>query len=141
MKKVAVTVTGRQRGEDGSETTVETRAPGACYERNGSLFLLYEEAGESGASPCRTRLKLTGSTLELTRQGDCSSCMVLEPGRTMPVDYDTPFGRLDMDVSAKKVEVTLRKDILEIRAEYALSSQGRLINHCLLLIRALDCGT
>ena len=34
MKKVMVIVTGTQRGEDGSETVVETRAQGARSEEH-----------------------------------------------------------------------------------------------------------
>ncbi len=140
MKKVMVIVTGTQRGEDGSETVVETRAQGAYYERDGSHYLLYQEPGEDRGVPCRNRLKLTGSTLELTRRGEGSSHMIFEPGRTHAADYATPFGSLKMDVSARWVESSLQEDVLEIRADYFLTSQDSLVSDCLLHIRAEGCG-
>ena len=66
--------------------------------------------------------------------------MIFEPGRTHAADYATPFGSLKMDVSARWVESSLQEDVLEIRADYFLTSQDSLVSDCLLHIRAEGCG-
>lgn len=125
QKTVWLTLTGRQRGEDGTETVTETRTQAEYTERDGGLRLLYEETDEETGAVTRNVLKWQNSVLELTKQGAVSAHIIFEAGAEHRTEYVTPYGRLQMDVRTDAVEAVSRNGVpAEIRIRYTLCSDG-----------------
>lgn len=138
-KQVLLTLTGRQRDPSGVETVTELSAEAECYERNGSLYILYEERAEDG-SLSKNVIKHKSDLLELTRKGAVSTCMVFEPGKEHMADYTTAFGLLRLGILTESVTKRCLKDQIEITAVYTLKEHGQLISHCNLFINIQNLG-
>ena len=127
--QVRLTLIGRQRDPLGSETVTELSADADFYERNGSLYILYEEKAEDG-SPTKNVIKYKNNLLELTRKGAFNTCMVFAPGREYMTDYVTSFGLLKFGILTDSVKSQRQEDYLEITADYTLKEQERVISYC-----------
>lgn len=138
-KQVWLTLTGRQWDEEKNEIVTEQSAPGTFYERNGSLYILYEERTEEGVIVKNT-IKLKGTLLELTKKGAVNTCMIFEPGREHKTDYATPFGSLRLGILTDSVELREAEEQTEITANYVLTESGRAISHCKISIKILNRG-
>lgn len=138
-KQVLLTLTGLQRDPSGSETVTELSTEAECYERNGSLYILYEERAEDG-SLTKNIIKYKNQLLELTKKGAVSSCMVFEPGREHMADYVTPFGLLKLGILTASVTMQCLEDQTEIVAEYSLTEYGEVISHCKIIINIHNLG-
>lgn len=131
---VKLSLVGRQRDETGAETVAETFANAEYYEKNGSIYLLYEEIQEGLRSAVKNTLKLKGSVLELTRRGAVDAHMIFEAGRVHPSDYATPYGRLKIGVHTRSLEVSPGRGLMKIKAEYTLTADGLPLSDCTLVI-------
>ncbi len=100
------------------------------FQRNGSHYLLYEEQPQGFDAVSKCRLKIHENYMELIRQGDVRTRMVFEPGKTHPVDYQTPFGSLAMEIYTKKVEVKVEENTLYVTVDYSLETWGDSISDC-----------
>lgn len=125
-----LTLVSRQRTEEGEETITETSLPAEYYERNGSLYLLYQESLEGTEDVVRTCIKLKGGLLEITRKGAVSTRMVFEEGREHLSDYITPYGCLKIGIRTEELECLLQDGKADIHARYCLTSQGEPFSCC-----------
>lgn len=138
-KQVLLTLTGCQRGQTGDETVTELSTEAECHERNGSLYILYEEKAEDG-SLTKNIIKHKPRLLELTKKGTVNTYMVFEPGREHMTDYSTPFGLLRLGVLTKSVEARREGDYMEITADYTLTEHKKVISECKIFIRIQNLG-
>lgn len=138
-KKVLLTLTGRQRDPSGDETITELSAEAECYERNGSLYILYEERAEDG-SLAKNVIKHKSNVLELTRKGAVNTCMVFDPGKEHTAYYTTPFGLLRFGILTDSVTKRCLEDQIEITAVYTLKEHEQIISHCNLFLNIQNLG-
>lgn len=131
---VKLSLVGRQRDETGAETIAETFANAEYYEKNGSIYLLYEEIQEGLEAAVKNTLKLKGSVLELTRRGAVDAHMIFEAGRVHPSDYATPYGRLKIGVRTHSLAVSSVRGLMKIKAEYTLMTDDLPFSDCTLVI-------
>lgn len=138
--KVRLTLTGRQQGDTGEETTAETKTTAEYYERNGGFCLLYDEMPENGEAVSKNMIKLKDGVLELTRKGAVCTRMVFQEGVEHRTDYVTPYGCLKLGVLTQSVTDSCRNGIRKIRAEYTLLSEGTPLSDCMvdILIEPLE---
>lgn len=142
--KVQLTLTGRQRAEDGEEAVTETCHTAEYYERNGSIYILYEEIPEDMDTAIQNCIKLKGSVLEITKKGAVNTRMVFEEGREYLTDYKTPYGGLKIGVCTENLKCLYPKDGLTIQVRYTLTSQGEPFSFCSITIavrRASDAAS
>ena len=135
-KNIRLTLTGIQRDESGEEYVTTTHAPGQFYEKDGVLYLLYEETSRETHSVTKNKIKLKPKLMELTRRGEINTRMVFEPGKEYLTDYTTPFGSLKMELSTQNLDIQTERDRLQVRIDYILSSQGIPVSRCRLTILA-----
>ncbi len=133
---VHLTLTGRQRTEEGEETLTEITTESECYTRAGSLYLLYQEPLDQNGSAAKCCIKLKDSVLEITKNGAVRTRMVFQEGKEYLTDYVTPYGRLKMGIRTKKMELMREDERLDIRIEYSLTAQGEPFSHCIMEIMA-----
>ena len=144
-RKVRIEITGvhmwagadeaGERIEEREETVTE--AEGTWSVQNGKDFLLYTEDTEDG--PVRTLLKLSPGRLEVTKSGALRSRLELEIGKVSETWYETPAGRLGLEIRTSALEAVRDEDCLRrIRAEYELLWGGELGVSCRLEVRIAD---
>lgn len=131
-KKGNLTLTGRQKDETEETAVTEYKGEVECFERNGSLYLLYEEITDEGSAVVKNRIKLKDSVLELTKQGNVTARMVFEPGKEYLTDYATPYGCLKMGIATHSLDIHRKEETLHIQIIYTLNSEGVPISHCTL---------
>ncbi len=134
-RNVWVTVHSVQKDGGGNESRMESSAEGLFYEKNGSSYLLYEEASEEGGA-VKNVVKCKGKLLELKRTGAVNARMVFEQGQTYMTDYATCFGMLRLGVKTRQLAFAAEGDMIRIQAEYELFSEGEPVSTCGIVIEA-----
>jgi uncharacterized beta-barrel protein YwiB (DUF1934 family) len=132
---VQISVRGIQRDDEGNEAVTESVSTGEFFEKNGTIYLLFEEETED-AGRVRTRLAYKDGRLELTKKGALSARMVFEQGRTHMTEYATPYGILKLGVATFDVSMDLSEDRLEICVCYALTDGEEVLSECETLVTA-----
>ena len=135
MKMVELTLTGRQQAEGGEETVVETVCLAEYYERNDSIYILYQELSQENGAVVHNCIKLKNSVLEITRKGPLASRMVFEAGREHLTDYATPYGCMKMGILTHQILCQHGEEDLTINASYTLTSYGQPFSHCSVAIK------
>lgn len=133
-RTVYITITGVQSDETGEETIAELAAAGEYFEKNGSLYLLFEEADPESGAVTRNTLKARGQNITLTKRGGVRSQMQFAPGEMHPAEYITPYGNLRLQVYTEDVKILFGDSRGEIRLRYSLYSDGELLSRCRLTV-------
>ncbi len=133
---IHLTLTGRQRDDSGEEIVTKIQTKAESYEKNGSLYILYEETEDGTVT--RNTIKFKDSVLELTKRGSINSHMVFRPGTEQTADYATPYGCIKMAIATRAVKETSLPGHRKILAEYTLSSNGAPLCECSLTLLASD---
>ena len=141
MKKIMMKIVGRQ-ASDGDTDQMEFVTEGELAERNGALYLIYEESEISGMPGCKTRLKIKGDYISMKRLGTktlpAGTEMEFEPGRVFTGPYDTPYGSFEMEVVTNSVENTLTAEGTgSVHIDYKMSLKGLVESHNTLSIELL----
>ena len=132
-RNVALTLIGRQRDPESGETVTKLSAAAECFERNGALYIFYEESTKDGGT-IKNRIKLKDLLLEVTRKGAMNNCMIFETGREHMTEYTTPFGCLQMGILTHSIETDRSDNELTIEANYSLTTGGAEISRCVISI-------
>ncbi len=128
MKDVMIKITGSQCIDDKEEDQMEFVTEGKLYQRNGYIYMVYEETEVSGMAGCKTTLRVKGDSLRLKRIGNIGFDheLYFEKGQRFSSLYETPYGTMDMEVLTKSVDNRLdlesMKGTIDIR--YDISLQG-----------------
>lgn len=129
-KDVMIQIKGKQSYPEGEKLETVTEVAAEYYFRNGSHYVMYEEAEEGFKQGNKCMLKVHECYVELTKKGLVRSYMVFEEGKLHMTEYHTPFGMVLLGVRTKSVEIVEREETLTIHTEYALESNEELIADC-----------
>lgn len=122
---VQLTLIGHQRDSAGEETITKSTATAEYYEKNGTLYLLYDENLEcsetvteiqknnedaaeipkNSNTVVHNRIKCKDNLLEVTRIGTINTHMVFESGKEHMTDYATPYGCLRLGILTHSLEI------------------------------------
>lgn len=141
MKKIMMRIIGKQ-ASDGDNDQMEFVTEGEMSERNGSIYLVYEESEISGMPGCKTRLKIKGDYISMKRLGTktipAGTEMEFAPGKVFTGPYDTPYGSFEMEVVTNNVENTLTVEGTgSVYIDYKMSLKGLVESHNTLSIELL----
>lgn len=122
--KVRVTVKGYQSDE--SEEPIEVVSTGECRYQSGRYYVLYEEIdeGENGVSGItRNMLKIeaSGKHVELVKKGIINAVMVFDQEQAATSFYETPYGKILMEINTCQMNFLNREDKLELELGYILN--------------------
>ncbi len=131
---VKLTVIGRQTDEFGNETVTETKTGAEYYNKNGTLYIFYEEIPEGTTAVIKNTIKLKNNVLELTKKGALNTRMVFDCAHDFRMDYQTPFGCLQMDIHTISVTCGFIEELPQITAEYTLSTDENLLSRSVVTI-------
>lgn len=106
-----IRVIGTQRDAQGEEGKIELVTEGKFYNKNNSLYLVYEETEVSGMAGATTRLKIEGKDrVSMKRFGTTMSQLIFEEKKSFTSQYNTQFGDFEMSVFTKKLQVNISDD-------------------------------
>ena len=136
-KDVLIHVRGLQMMEtDDAQEPIEIVVPGQYYFRNGSHYLRYEEMLDDTAETTVNYIKMSPNGLEVRKQGQVNVHMVFEEGKKNKTFYNTPYGTLQMGISATGLELKESEDGIQMKVDYALDMNEEHVADCYLTVQA-----
>lgn len=128
MKDVMLKIIGTQQNGDTTEDNMEFVTEGRLCEKNGTIYLIYDESELSGFPGCTTSLRLRGDTIRLKRIGKDNSYnleMEFKKGKRFFNSYPTPYGDINMEVLTEKITNNLSENGFgDIDIDYHISLDG-----------------
>nr|WP_282580106.1 DUF1934 domain-containing protein [Natroniella sulfidigena] len=112
-------------GQD--EIEFSSQVTGKLYYRNGVYYLKYEEVLE-GLEGTKTTLKIKEDAVTLIRRGQVGGTQEFLPEKRTSFDYQTPYGKLPLEIEVEKLAVTAAEQTGEIKLKYRLYEQQRLVS-------------
>ena len=136
-KDVLIHVRGLQMMEtDDAQEPIEIVVPGQYYFRNGSHYLRYEEMLDDTAETTVNYIKMSPNGVEVRKQGQVNVHMVFEEGKKNKTFYNTPYGTLQMGISATGLELKQSEDGIQMKVDYALDMNEEHVADCYLTVQA-----
>ena len=136
-KDVQIHVRGLQMMEtDDAQEPIEIVVPGQYYFRNGSHYLRYEEMLDDTAETTVNYIKMSPNGVEVRKQGQVNVHMVFEEGKKNKTFYNTPYGTLQMGISATGLELKESEDGIQMKVDYALDMNEEHVADCYLTVQA-----
>lgn len=126
MKDIIIKITGKQVYDGMEEEHMEFVTEGKACQRNGAVYMVYDESEVSGISGCSTMLCLRGNSLRMKRIGSFNSELYFEKGQRFNGVYETPYGPMEVEVLTKNVNNNFDREQLKglIAINYDISVQG-----------------
>ena len=118
------------------EEPVEIIVPGEYYFSNGSHYLRYEEIVEDSRKPTINYIKMSPKGMEVRKKGVVNVHMVFEQGKRNMAFYTTPFGTLEMGISATNLELEESDGQIAMKVNYSLDLNQEHVADCCLDIQA-----
>ena len=138
MKKdVWVSICGLHFTDEEQDPT-EMITSGEYYFRNGKHYILYEEAVEGFQEKIKSRVKISGDSVEIIRKGVNNVHMVFRPGLKHLASYQTPYGPLLLGMQTRAVQIDESGDRLDVRLEYDLEAEGERLSACSLTMQVVS---
>ena len=136
-KDVLIHVRGLQMMEtDDAQEPIEIVVPGQYYFRNGSHYLRYEEMLDDTAETTVNYIKMSPNGVEVRKQGQVNVHMVFEEGKKNKTFYNTPYGTLQLGISATGLELKESEDGIQMKVDYALDMNEEHVADCYLTVQA-----
>ena len=128
MKEVVLTITGTHAYDETGDDALAFITEGKLYDRNGTIYLTYDESYLTGLEGCRTRLKLEPDRVRMTRKGrsiGIDTEIHFEKGKRYQGYYDTEFGPIEMEVLTNDLTNTVSfEEGGEVDIDYNISLKG-----------------
>ena len=115
MKNIMLKIVGKQITGDKEEETeqLELVTEGKYYEKDGVLYLTYDESDFSGMTGCTTSLSISGDEIMMKRSGEAvplDTEIKFVKGKRFTGYYGTPFGAVEMEVLTNDVVNNITPD-------------------------------
>ncbi len=125
---VLINIKGIQTVDDQKDTT-ELFTTGNIYFKNNKTYITYLESAVTGYENCRTTLKIDGNRrMTLMRSGKNPSHLIMELGRKSTGIYGTPYGQLEVGISASSIEHDLGESGGRFYCKYNLDINSSLVS-------------
>lgn len=134
VKGIQILTTGPDDGGE-PEVPIEITVPGTFYEKDGTLYCLYEEINEEFNGTTKNSLKLKDNCFELTKRGTLNVQMEFKPGERTSTTYILPFGSIMMGIDTSEVVILREENCIFARARYSLEISGEKTADCSIEIK------
>lgn len=127
MKDITIKIVGKHVHDNIDDEQMELITEAQMYERNGVLYLLYNESEFTGMEGIKTRLRIDGNTLKLSRTGKpgLDSEMRFEKGKRFEDRYHTPMGPVALEILTNDLVNTLSYEGTgKLSVDYSISLKG-----------------
>lgn len=127
-KNIIIEVSGTQMMLETNDP-IEIVSKGIYNKRNGIIYIRFNEVSpDGGRFDCM--IKASEDSVEVTRKGPFSSCLVFQKDRSCLTPYNTPFGTLMVEVMTKNLILLEDTDILIIKIDYSLNINYSHVANC-----------
>ena len=123
-KDVVISVRGLQVMDNESAEDIETVQQGEYFERNGSIFLLYDEYYEGFDEPVKNVMKIRGN--EMTLMMDMTLQQVMKEKNL--TRYQTPYGVMMIGLDTSRVVCLQEEKSLAIEIDYTLEANYQYVS-------------
>lgn len=126
--RVKIKIIGWQTmGEESDTTVVDTE--GEVFEHaEGCIIEYLEQPAEN--MKVQNKIIISGGKTVISKSGAVESEMIFIPGETSAVEYQTPYGMIEMQIKCKSVNVYEEDCKSQIVITYDLYSGEQLVSHC-----------
>ena len=134
MRKVEIEFLSEQQYHDDRESS-KLKASGTLQEVDGIKVISYTEPDEE-MGKCETVVRVINNHfIEMKRSGVYETTFLIEEGKTHPCIYRTPFGEMQMNIAAQRVNAQIPDVSGKILLCYRLESNGEIIGENNLLMK------
>ncbi len=134
MRKVEIEFVSEQQYHDDRESS-KLKAFGTLEEIDGVKVITYiEPDDEMGKSETVIKV-INNNFIQMIRKGAFVADFLIEEGRTHSCIYKTPFGEMNMDIVAKRVNANIPDCSGKILLCYTLQSNSQIIGENNLLMK------
>lgn len=143
MKKdVLLTVKGRHKERGADWEGLEVMTTGTLYEKNGSLYLIYDEVmGEEDSDVSHNRIKIEQDPLMVTMTKSGAVVSVMSFGKDVKENssYATPYGNFILGVDTREICFENREDYMKLQIRYDLEMNYEPLSESDICIEAKPC--
>ena len=135
-RECRVCVTSHQVNTEGEKQVMKTENKGWLSEKEGGLYVLYEEKTEE-QEIVKNLLKIEKEPFRasLKKSGAVSWKMIFEQGKYEKAEYQTPYGALEIGAETKEVKIEKGDEKTSLQLVYTLYIQGEKQADCRLEIK------
>lgn len=134
MRKVEIEFVSEQQYHDDRESS-KLKAAGNLQEIDGLKVISYTEPDEE-MGKSETVIKIINNHfIEMRRKGLYEAVFLIEEGKTHSCVYKTPFGEMNMDIIAERVNVQIPDCSGKILLCYRIESDSQIIGENNLLMK------
>ena len=134
MRKVEIEFVSEQQYHDDRESS-KLKAKGTIEETDGIKGISYTEPDDE-MGKCETIVKVINNHfIEMSRKGVYETTFLIEEGKTHSCIYKTPFGEMNMDIVATRVNANIPDCSGKILLCYRLESNKEIIGENNLLMK------
>lgn len=130
-KDVLIRVKGLQMIDEAEQAEpIEVVTAGEYYFRNGHHYVKYDEMMEGFQENTINYIKASENSMEVRKKGVTNVHMVFEQDKKNITYYQTPFGNIQMGISAARVNCQETEDNIDIHVDYALEMNDEHVADC-----------
>ena len=134
MRRVEIEFVSEQQYHDDRDSS-KLKAMGTLQEIDGVKVISYTEPDEE-MGKCETVVKIINDHfIEMSRSGVYEASFLIEEGKTHSCLYKTPFGEMNMDIVATRVNAQIPDCSGKILLCYRIESNSELIGENNLLMK------
>lgn len=135
-KDVMIHINGMQYTGGDDPEPVEVITPGQYYYKNGNHYLKFEDITDNPEEKTSSIMKFRPAYLEVKKHGFVDTRMVFEENKKTLTLYETPFGVMNVSVSATSIRLKEEKESIELTADYALDINNSYMADCTITLTA-----
>lgn len=124
MKRVMLTICGRQNYMDQEPEVIELVTEGILRKKGAGWCITYEESELTGLAGVMTTFEVQPDMITLTRKGPLNSQMIFQPGVTHESLYQMEFGALMISVRATRVSYDITPQGGTVDLEYNIEIEN-----------------
>ncbi len=135
-KEVMIHINGMQYTGGDEPEPVEVITPGQYYYKNGHHYLMFEDITDNPMERTSSIMKFRPAYLEIKKKGFVDTRMVFEENKKTLSLYETPFGVMNISVSATSIRLREENEEIELTADYALDINNSYMADCTITLTA-----
>lgn len=135
-KDVMIHINGMQYTGGEEPEPVEVITPGKYYFKNGNHYLTFEDITDNPQERTNSIMKFRPSYLEVKKHGYVDTRMVFEENKKTLTLYETPFGVMNVSVSATSIRLSEEDECIKLVADYALDINNSYMADCTITLTA-----
>lgn len=124
LSDIWLNVKSQQIMKDEEPIITDLSTEGFYLEKNGAIYLFYEENHISGDFKSKVVLRLKDNTVNMGRYGEMETHLHFEPGKRDTTIYKTPYGQFKVELLTDTVNIDADRDKGNVDIDYSVSISG-----------------